>query len=99
MGQTLYIEKPLAEALGWNPETGTDRCIIAPQRLEPRFFAITPTDTDLVCVSCLFDIQLLKDVHSNVRVEDLLARATVESSRNPRVQQVLSYLKQSDMEP
>ncbi|KAF9786794.1 hypothetical protein BJ322DRAFT_1003396 [Thelephora terrestris] len=76
-GQTLYIEKPLAEALGWNPGTSTEGVSLRLSGWEPKFFAITPTGTD----------------------SDLLAQATVESSNNPQVQQVLSYLKQSDSEP
>jgi hypothetical protein len=31
-------------------------------------------------------------------VADHLARGTIESSRNPRVQQVLEYLKKADAE-
>jgi hypothetical protein len=46
-GRTLYIEKPLAEALGWNPGTGTEGVSLRLSGWEPRFFAITPTDTDV----------------------------------------------------
>jgi hypothetical protein len=45
-GQTLYVEKPLAEALGWNPGTGTEGISLRLSGWEPRFFAITPTGTD-----------------------------------------------------
>jgi hypothetical protein len=45
-GQTLYMEKPLAEALGWNPETGTEGVSLRLSGWEPNFFSITPTDTD-----------------------------------------------------
>ena len=45
-GQTLYIEKPLAKALGWNPGTGTEGLSLRLSGWEPTFFAITPTDSD-----------------------------------------------------
>src|ERR1700753_2712404 len=45
-GQTLYIEKPLAEALGWNPATGADGVSLRLSGWDPKFFAITPTGTD-----------------------------------------------------
>lgn len=55
-GQTLYMEKPLAEALGWNTGTGTEGVSLRLSGWAPRFFAITPTDTDagtyFVLVSC-----------------------------------------------
>ena len=45
-GQTLYIEKPLAEALGWNSGTGTEGISLRLSGWEPEFFTITPLDTD-----------------------------------------------------
>ena len=45
-GQTLYIEKPLAEALGWNPATGAKGVSLRLSGWDPTFFAITPTGTD-----------------------------------------------------
>ena len=45
-GQTLYIEKPLAEALGWSPGTSTEGVSLRLSGWEPKFFAITPTGTD-----------------------------------------------------
>ena len=45
-GQTLYIEKPLAEALGWNPGTSTEGVSLRLSGWDPKFFAITPTGTD-----------------------------------------------------
>lgn len=59
-GQTLYIEKPLAEALGWNPGTGNEGVSLRLSGWEPKFFAITPTDTDVgmcfVLVRCLTSV-------------------------------------------
>ena len=46
-GQTLYIEKPLAEALGWNPGTGNEGVSLRLSGWEPKFFAITPKNTDV----------------------------------------------------
>jgi len=45
-GQTLYIEKPLAEALGWKPGTSAEGVSLPLSGWEPKFFAITPTDSD-----------------------------------------------------
>jgi len=45
-GQTLYIERPLAEALGWKPGTSAKGISLRLSGQEPKFFAITPTDTD-----------------------------------------------------
>jgi len=45
-GQTLYIEKPLAEALGWNSGTGTEGISLRLSGWEPKFFTIAPLDTD-----------------------------------------------------
>ena len=45
-GQTLYVEKPLAEALGWTPGKNTEGVSLRLSGWEPKFFAITPTDTD-----------------------------------------------------
>ena len=45
-GQTLYIEKPLAEALGWNSGTSTGGISLRLSGWEPKFFTITPLDTD-----------------------------------------------------
>lgn len=44
-GETLYVEKPLAEALGWSEDSGHS----IPLRLsgwDPTFFAITQVGTD-----------------------------------------------------
>lgn len=46
-GQTLYVEKPLAEALGWHPGTGTEGVPLRLSGWEPKFFAITPKGTDV----------------------------------------------------
>ena len=46
-GQTLYIEKPLAQALGWDPGKSTEGVSLRLSGWEPKFFAITPTDTDV----------------------------------------------------
>ncbi|KAF8966505.1 hypothetical protein BDZ97DRAFT_1657605 [Flammula alnicola] len=71
---TLYIEQPLAEALGWKPDVSSQGIPLTLSGWQPHYFAITRTGTDA----------------------DLLARETVESSRDPRVQEILQYLKDSD---
>ena len=43
----MYIEKPLAEALGWNPGTGNEGVSLRLSGWEPKFFAITPKNTDV----------------------------------------------------
>ena len=98
-GQTLYIEKPLAEALGWNPGTSTEGVSLRLSGWEPKFFAITPTETDVGMYSTLVSCPIRKDRRQQAHIVDLLARATVESGKDPRVRQVLSYLRQSDAEP
>ena len=45
-GQTLYVEKPLAEALGWSPGKSTEGVSLRLSGWDPKFFAITPTGTD-----------------------------------------------------
>ena len=46
-GQTLYIEKPLAQALGRNPGTSTEGVSLRLSDLDPKFFTITPADIDV----------------------------------------------------
>ncbi|KAL4252687.1 hypothetical protein ABKN59_004041 [Abortiporus biennis] len=69
--ETLYIDKTLAEALGWKPEQDVNGVPLILSGWEPQYFNITRSGSD----------------------SDLLARSTVESSRNPRVKQVLEYLR------
>ncbi|KIY46959.1 hypothetical protein FISHEDRAFT_59976 [Fistulina hepatica ATCC 64428] len=70
--ETLYIDQRLAEALGWNKETGVEGVPLTLSGWSPSYFAIARTGSE----------------------SDLLARGTVESSRNPRVKEVLDYLKE-----
>ncbi|KAH7921133.1 hypothetical protein BV22DRAFT_1019965 [Leucogyrophana mollusca] len=71
--QTLYIDRTLAEALGWKPEKGSDAGVqLSLSGWSPTYFAIAPTGSD----------------------SDRLARAVVESSHNPKVHEVLEYLKE-----
>ena len=55
-GQTLYIDRPLAEALEWNIRASTQGVPLRLSGWEPKFFTITPTDTDagmyFVLVGC-----------------------------------------------
>lgn len=45
-GQASYIERPIAEALGWSLRTGTEGVPFRVSGCEPKFFRITPTNTD-----------------------------------------------------
>jgi hypothetical protein len=44
--QTLYIDQPLAEALGWKPEEGHKPVQLTLSGHSPGFFAIAPSGTD-----------------------------------------------------
>ena len=44
---TLYVEQPLAEALGWKPDHSSDKGIpLTLSGWAPHYFAITRTGTD-----------------------------------------------------
>ena len=45
-GQTLYVEKELAQALGWAPGISTDVVSLRLSGWDPHYFAITQTGTD-----------------------------------------------------
>ena len=45
-GQTLYIEKELAEALGWTKDTPTEGVPLRLSGWSPNYFAITQKGTD-----------------------------------------------------
>ena len=45
-GQTLYVEKELAQALGWTPGISTDGVSLLLSGWDPHYFAITQTGTD-----------------------------------------------------
>ena len=45
-GQTLYVEKELAQALGWAPGISTDGVSLRLSGWDPHYFAITQTGTD-----------------------------------------------------
>ncbi|KAF7365549.1 hypothetical protein MVEN_00428200 [Mycena venus] len=68
---TLYVEQPIAEALGWQPADGAKAVQLTLSGWAPNYFAIAPSGSD----------------------SDRLARATVESSNNPKMREVLDYLK------
>ncbi|KAH8116015.1 hypothetical protein DFH11DRAFT_1583597 [Phellopilus nigrolimitatus] len=44
--QTLYVGKPLAEALGWTPQAGVDGVKLSLHGWDPTFFTITRAGTD-----------------------------------------------------
>lgn len=44
--QTLYFEKPLAEALGWTHQSGVEGVKLTLHGWDPKFFAITPSGAD-----------------------------------------------------
>ncbi|KAJ6504227.1 hypothetical protein C8R47DRAFT_1067171 [Mycena vitilis] len=68
---TLYVEQPVAEALGWDPAAGATPVQLTLSGWAPNYFAIAPSGSD----------------------SDRLARGTVESSNNPKLREVLDYLK------
>ncbi|KAF8590846.1 hypothetical protein K439DRAFT_1299745, partial [Ramaria rubella] len=45
-GQTLYITKELAQALGWKADQGLDGFKLTLHGWEPSFFTVTPSGTD-----------------------------------------------------
>jgi hypothetical protein len=45
-GETLYIDKELAEALGWTPGLSTEGLPLRLSGWEPRYFAVTRPGTD-----------------------------------------------------
>ena len=56
-GQTVYIEKPLAEALGWKPGTSAEGVSLPLSGWEPKFFAITRRTMTPVCASRRLAVQ------------------------------------------
>ncbi|KAH8117279.1 hypothetical protein DFH11DRAFT_996982 [Phellopilus nigrolimitatus] len=44
--QTLYVGKPLAEALGWTPQAGINGVKLSLHGWDPTFFTITRAGTD-----------------------------------------------------
>ncbi|KAI0357839.1 hypothetical protein OH77DRAFT_1421960 [Trametes cingulata] len=75
--ETLYIDQELAEALGWTPQSTQSD-------------SGTPGTVALTLSGCAPHYFAIARTGSD---SDRLARATVESSRNPRVQEMLDYLK------
>ena len=90
--ETLYVEQPLAEALGWTPDVPSEKGVsLTLSGWAPHYFAIAPTGSD----SGEHRGEPIKPLILNLSSQhvDRLARGTVESSRNPRVQELLEYLK------
>ncbi|KAL5532154.1 hypothetical protein ACEPAF_5718 [Sanghuangporus sanghuang] len=44
--ETLYIDKPLAEALGWTSEAGSGGVNLRLYGWDPKYFVITPSGSD-----------------------------------------------------
>ena len=98
-GQTLYINKEIAEALGWKPQTTQERIHsnsdgigLSLHGWAPNYFTITPKGSDS-CTSAkviasvyLYLIQLCVSTGR-------LAKNSVESSQEDNVKRVLAYLK------
>ncbi|KZV70456.1 hypothetical protein PENSPDRAFT_579343 [Peniophora sp. CONT] len=71
--RSLYIEQPLAEALGWTPEVRAEAGVPLTLRgWAPNYFVVTRSGSD----------------------GDELAKATVRSSQDPKMQEALDYLKE-----
>ncbi|GJE97831.1 hypothetical protein PsYK624_140530 [Phanerochaete sordida] len=71
-GDTLYVDREVAEALGWTPAHPPSEGVpLTLSGWAPGYLAIARTGSD----------------------SDRLARATAESGRDPKMQQVLDYLK------
>lgn len=90
---TLYVDQAVAEALGWTADKGSGTSLTL-SGWAPHYFAITQSGTDngkpwFLPFSAPHPNQLPLFL-----LLDLLARGTVESSQNPKVQQVLYYLKE-----
>ena len=84
-GETLYVERSLAEALGWKHSQPQKSVTLRLNGCAPTFFTITPSDTDSGRFSACNRFRLY--------TVDALVRATVQSLRNPNVRKVLDYLK------
>lgn len=92
--ETLYVEQPLAEALGWNPAQPSQSVTLTLSGWTPRYFAIARSGSDAGFCSSLDSFRHY--VLTTAITSELPARGTVESANNPHVQKVLQHLKDSD---
>lgn len=89
---TLYVDQAVDEALGWTADKSTGTSLTL-SGWAPHYFAITQSGTDSG-KPCFFPWPVCRWSQSSVTPSpDLLARGTVESGQNPKVQQLLEYLK------
>ena len=89
--RTVYVEQPLAEALGWSTETPAENSVPLTLRgWEPNYFVITRSGSEAgQDTPSLYEYST-----TNVPHADELARSTIDSSRDPQMREVLDYLKE-----
>ena len=88
--RTVYVEQPLAEALGWSTETPAENGVPLTLRgWEPNYFVITRSGSEAGQDTPLYEYST-----TNVAHADELARSTIDSSRDPQMREVLDYLKE-----
>ena len=89
--RTVYVEQPLAEALGWSTETPAENGVPLTLRgWEPNYFIITRSGSEAgQDTPFLYEYSTTHVPHA-----DELARSTINSSRDPQMREVLDYLKE-----
>ena len=89
--RTVYVEQPLAEALGWSTETPAENGVPLTLRgWEPNYFVITRSGSEAgQDTPSLYEYST-----TNVPHADELARSTIDSSRDPQMREALDYLKE-----
>lgn len=88
---TLYISKSTARALGWTPEQDLCGVQLTLHGWAPGYFAIAQTNSD--SGEPVYPEVRLGSKKTLTQHIERLARATIESSRNPAVLEVLEQLK------
>ena len=90
--ETLYIDKSLAEALGWTPNTGHEGVKLSLHGWDPTYFTITPSGSH-AGKKKVFTSRLANRSRTCI---ERLARGTVQSAQNPKVKAVMDHLKEYD---
>ncbi|KAG8765437.1 hypothetical protein FRC20_007107 [Serendipita sp. 405] len=87
---TLYIDENIAQGLGWEPGRGLDGVQLPLHGWEKGYSVITRKGTDAG-----WNVDLSNSVRLKLTslISELLAKGTIESSRNPIVLKVLEGLK------
>ena len=87
---TLYVDTSLAEALGWTSNVNEEGVPLTLRGWAPHYFAITRVGSDSGQYIHSLPLHLAPITPPDAVS---LSRNSVQSSRDPKVQEVLDYLK------